>query len=106
MADVRCWQGYADSTGFEDVGRQISGDTAFLKIGVSVASVTGSNAQSVLELQWSDDNLVWTISEPIVTITSAPGVVRKFEIKAPYWRIKGTTTGSNPVVTSSAWAIY
>ncbi|GAA1051409.1 hypothetical protein GCM10009569_35290 [Arthrobacter russicus] len=106
MADVRCWQAYPDSTGFEDVARQISGDTAYLKVGVSVASVTGSGAQSVMVVQWSDDGTTWTETEPLATITAPPGTVKKFEVKAPYWRIKGVTTGTDAVVTSSAWAIY
>jgi hypothetical protein len=106
MADVRCWNSFPDSTGFEDIGRQISGDTPYLKIGVSVASVTGADAKSVLELQWSEDNVNWNSSELITTITNPPGVVKKFEVKAPYWRIKGTTTGTNPVVTSSCFAIH
>lgn len=106
MAEVRCWQAYGDTTGFEDLPRLLSGDHAYLKIGVIVSSVSGDQAQSVLEVQWSDDGTTWGQSDALSTVTGPMVIVKKIEPQGPYWRIKGTTTGTNPVVTSTAWAIY
>ncbi|MEA5453307.1 hypothetical protein SPF06_01095 [Sinomonas sp. JGH33] len=106
MAAVLMFQSYQLSASAADTGRLVSLDQPWIKLGIRVASVTGT--PSVLfKLQWSDDNATWTDDATSIATVTAAGVYTSGPrtLQGFYWRITATLTGTGSVVCT-AGAIY
>jgi hypothetical protein len=75
------------------------GDSDSIDIALDLTASAGTNPELVLEVQWSMDGGTWASAEPPDTfapLTAAPEtVVKRFDVKAPYFRIAITVTGAD-----------
>jgi hypothetical protein len=77
----------------------------WLAVQVSVSAVSGVNPSAKFKIQWSFDNIIWSDANPgddIGTATAPVTAVQRFAVKAPYWRLVVTITGTNPSFTCTA----
>jgi hypothetical protein len=74
------------------------GDRDTLSVFLDLTATSGTSPSLVLEVQWSMDGSTWASAEPsdaFDPLTAPVAVVRNFTVKAPYFRISITVTGSN-----------
>lgn len=91
-----------------DSGRPVLSTLDWMSINISISAVTGTNPAAEFRLQWSYDNVIWAEANPrdvIGTATAPVSVIQRFPVKAPYWRLAVTVTGTNPVFTCTANAM-
>lgn len=78
-------------------GIRVSED--WIGIQLSLTAMTGTGASIVLEVQWSNDGGTWASAEPpdvFDPLTTAPAAVAKrFQVKAAYFRVAITVSGTN-----------
>lgn len=78
----------------------------FVDIELALTAVSGTSPALTLEVQWSMDGATWASAEPpdvFDPLTGPATVVRRFDVKAPYWRVSITVTGTNnPTFTGTA----
>lgn len=83
------------------------GEVDFISVGITVSTVSGTNAEATFGVQWSFDGDVWTDAgqdpEDIIATLTAPGSrVRRIPVKAQYWRVGALVSGTNPSFTVTA----
>jgi hypothetical protein len=82
----------------------------WIGIELSVTAITGTSPGITFEIQWSDDGGTWASAEPqdVFDPITVPGNwVKRFDVKAAYWRAAVVVTGTNsPSFTGSANAYY
>lgn len=89
-------------------GNAISSENArTLSILVDVTAVSGTTPNLVFAVEWSHDNGTWFPGDPPDTMTAITAVGRAakaFTVKAPYWRLVWTITGTTPSFTFASHA--
>lgn len=93
------------TTPTQSSGIRVSGDS--IGITLALTTMTGTSPSLTLEVQWSMDGATWASSEPpdvFNALTAAPStVVKRFDVKALYFRVAITVTGTNsPTFTGTA----
>ncbi len=77
----------------------------WMAVQISISAVSGTAPSATFKIQWSFDNIVWSDANPgdVIGTASAPvTAVQRFNVKAPYWRLVSTITGTNPSFTCTA----
>jgi hypothetical protein len=95
------------STPVTSAGIPIPGDATSISIVLDLTAVTGTQPALTFEVQWSMDGGTWASAEPkdaFAALTTAPvTVAKKFDVKAPYFRVSITVTGTDtPTFTGTA----
>lgn len=88
-----------------DIARTLSQTQDWLAVQVSISAVSGIAPSAKFRIQWSFDNIVWSDANPpddIGTATAPVTAIQRFPVKAPYWRLVVTITGTNPSFTCTA----
>lgn len=91
-----------------DATRSILTSLDWMSINVNITSVTGTSPSAAFRIQWSYDNIYWAEANPADNLGTATGpvnVIQRFAVKAPYWRLAVTVSGTNPVFTCTANAM-
>ena len=92
------------STPTTSAGIRANGD--WVDIVLALTGMTGTSPSITCEVQWSMDGGTWASAAPadVFDPLTAPGTVaRRFETKAPYFRVSITVTGTNtPTFTGTA----
>lgn len=82
-----------------------SGDTgAFLNLLADVTAVSGTSPSMTLTVEWSHDGTAFAqgdTADTFTAITAAAKKVKQFAVKAPYYRVVWTITGTTPSFTFS-----
>ena len=90
-----------------------TGNSAAIRLGdfgaslgllVDVTAVSGTTPSMTLTVEWSHDATAWAQGDPADTftaITAASKKVKAFTVKAPYYRVVWTITGTTPSFTFS-----
>lgn len=88
-------------------GIRVSQD--WIGIVLNLTGMTGAGS-IVLEVQWSDDGGTWASASPpdvFDALTTAPAsVVKRFDVKAEYFRVAITVTGANSPTFSGTANAY
>lgn len=90
----------------------VTGQSAFFDVGnaeqlallADVTAVTGTSPSMTLSVEWSWDGATAFASDPadqFAAIAAAMKRVKEFDIKAPYYRVVWTITGTSPSFTFS-----
>lgn len=91
--------------------RTASGTSAAIPLGsrgdsvnltVDVSAVSGTVPTLDLSIEWSHDGTAWAPSEPADTFNQVTGTatrVRRFDIKAPRYRLRWAIAGTSPSFT-------
>lgn len=88
-----------------DIARTLSQTQDWMAVQISISAVSGTLPSASFKLQWSFDNIAWSDANPgdvIGTATAPVTAVQRFNVKAPYWRLVATITGTNPSFTCTA----
>lgn len=105
MADaIPLFSNYAIASSMADTGRLVSFSQDWLGV-IVTASAVASGASAVFKVQWSNDDSTWfdpATPDSIGTLAAAGTVVGRFAIKAPYWRLATTLSGSSVTCSASA----
>jgi hypothetical protein len=101
-------------------GRTITGNAAapsavlpvnkvdFISVGVQVTQVAGPGATATFGVQWSFDGDNWTnpADDPdgdvIGVVTAQAYLIKRMQVKAPYWRLVAFAVTGTFVVTGNA----
>jgi hypothetical protein len=88
-------------------GIPIPGDSSTVAVVLDLTAMTGTSPSLTFEVQWSMDGGTWASAEPadaFNALTTAPvTVAKKFDVKAPYFRVSIAVTGSDsPTFTGTA----
>jgi len=87
---------------------QSQGQQVSLEVDVTAASGTTPNL--ALSVEWSDDNgTTWFQADPadvFTALTAAGKRVKEFDVKAPYFRVVWTITGTTPSFTFAVDAYF
>lgn len=86
------------------------GDVDFIAVGITVNSVAGTNPQAQFHVQWSFDGSTWTDpgtdpEDVIAVMTAAGSRVKRVPVKAPYWRLAASVSGTAPAFTCTGNAL-
>jgi hypothetical protein len=76
---------------------------------LQATAVSGTTPSLTASVQWSADGVNFFAANPADTftaITAVGGVAQSFTIKAPYYRIAWTVTGTSPSFTLNASAHF
>lgn len=72
---------------------------------VDCTAASGTTPSMVVSVEWSMDGTNWANTDPtpdaFAAITAAKKCVKKFDVKAPFYRIVWTVTGTTPSLTFS-----
>lgn len=83
----------------------IGGGAANITIQPVITAVSGSGASLALQVQWSLDGVNFGTPDPasdsFAAITAVGGAVKQVPVRAPYYRISATITGTTPSFTLS-----
>jgi hypothetical protein len=88
-----------------DLARTLSQTQDWLSVQILISAVAGTNPSAKFRIQWSFDNITWSDANPSddIGVANAPvSVVQRVAVKAPYWRLAVTITGTNPSFTCTA----
>jgi hypothetical protein len=105
---IPLFSNYNITTTTVDAGRVVQAQLDWISIGIAISAVSGTNAQAEFRVQWSFDNVIWAEALPkdvIGTATQPVSVIQRFPVKAPYWRLAVTVSGTNPSFTCTANAL-
>lgn len=78
-------------------------------VGLNVTAVAGTSPSLTAAIQWSFDGTNFFAASPADTfsaITAVGGAVQAFTVKAPFWRLAYTVSGTTPSFTLTANAFY
>lgn len=78
-----------------------------LGILIDITAVAGTGPNLVLSVEWSYDGISFAQADPadqMTAITAASKKVKIFQIKADFYRLVWTITGTTPSFTFSAYA--
>lgn len=82
---------------------KISPTSDFLSIVLNVTAMSGDGAAANFRVQWSLDGATWAEAGDVFDpITGPCTVVKRFPVKAQYWRAVCDLSGTNPSFTGSA----
>ena len=105
MADpIPLFSNYPITATMADTGRLVSFSQDWLGVMVT-ASAVAAGASAVFKVQWSNDGTAWfdpATTDTVGTLTGPGTVVGRFTVKAIYWRLATTLTGSSITCTASA----
>jgi hypothetical protein len=77
---------------------------------VYVTAVSGTSPSLTVSLEWSHDGVNFApadgTADAMTAITAVGGLVKGFTIKAPYFRIKETVSGTTPSLTRDINVTY
>jgi hypothetical protein len=88
----------------------LMGTQDWVSIILNVSDVAGTNPEIVFGLQWSNDGGIWADATPakdeFAPITAPCTIIRRFDVKAKYFRPYVNVTGDGASFTGSANAYY
>jgi hypothetical protein len=85
------------------VCQKLDPSATFVAVVLNVIDMSGTNAAATFRLQWSVDGATWAEGgDTFDPITAPCTVVKRFDVKAMYWRAVCDLTGTNPSFTGSA----
>jgi hypothetical protein len=83
----------------------IGGGTANITIQPVVTATAGTSPSLALQVQWSLDGINFGTPDPasdsFAAITAVGSVVKQLPVRAPYYRLSATVTGTTPSFTLS-----
>lgn len=91
-----------------DAARTLPSNPEWMSVQLIVTAVSGTNPSATFHIQWSFDGATWSEANPsdvIGTATAPVSVIQRFEVKAPYWRLAVTVSGTNPSITLTGNAL-
>lgn len=104
MADpIPLFSNYPITATMADTGRLVSFSQDWLGVMVTASAV--DSASAVFKVQWSNDGTEWfdpPVPDTVGTLTAPGTVVGRFAVKAIYWRLATTLTGTSITCTASA----
>jgi hypothetical protein len=80
-----------------------------LGVVVRATAVSGTSPSLTAKVQWSDDGTNFVDANPVdalSAVTAVGGTAAAFTIKAPYYRVAWTVTGTTPSFTVTASAHF
>lgn len=96
------------ATGNETSVARATADHNNVALTLNVTAASGTTPSMTLALQWSADGTNWGAADPADTFTAVTttGVVSKaFAVKAPFWRVAWTISGTTPSFTFTVDAV-
>lgn len=104
----------APATTVSSSARTANGNSAAIPLGdlgqqlavlVNVTAVSGTSPSMTLSIEWSPDGVTFYKSDPVDTftaITATTTAVKTFAVKAPFYHLVWTITGTTPSFTFAA----
>lgn len=85
------------------VNKVVPATADWVSVILDVTAMSGAGASAAFRLQWSVDGGTWAEAGDVFDPITAPcTVVRRFPVKAPYWRAVCELSGMSPSFTGSA----
>lgn len=86
------------------VFKTVTATADWVSIVLDVNTISGDQAAATFRLQWSLDGATWAeaVNDTFEPITAPCTVVKRFDVKAPYWRAVCDLAGTTPSFTGSA----
>lgn len=85
------------------VNKVVPATADWVSVILDVTAMSGAGAAAAFRLQWSVDGGTWAEAGDVFDpITGPCTVVKRFPVKAPYWRAVCDLSGTNPSFTGSA----
>ena len=84
----------------------------WVSIGLNCTANGGTSPNVTVTVQWSFDGATWfdadaTAADSFTALTaSGQRFIKRFNVKAPYLRLKEVTTGTSPTLSYTATAYY
>lgn len=91
----------------QTTGVEIPLQSLRLAVMVNVTAVSGTTPSNTFSVQWSNDNINWAVADTadsFTAITATGNVVKDFTVKAKYFRVVYTISGTTPSFTFSVTA--
>src|SRR5512138_3179892 len=85
-----------------DSGALVSDSARYLQLMVDVTAASGTTPTLDIVVEWSPDGSTWFVAQPVdsfTQITVAGKVIKRFDIKAPRFRVRWTIAGTTPSFT-------
>lgn len=90
-------------TGAFAIGDDLAGGLGgHLNLILNVTAVSGTTPSMTCSVQWSVDGTTWATPSPadaFAAVTATGAVVQQFAVKAPFYRVVYTITGTTPSFT-------
>lgn len=82
-----------------------------LNVLVEVTAASGTSPNLAFFVDWSPDGVNWYTADPtgesFTAITAAPTrLIKQFPVKAPFFRLRWTISGTTPSFTFDAWKYF
>lgn len=84
------------------------GGLSKLAVLVNVTAVSGTTPSMTVNVEWSDDNVVWYTADPVdafTAVTATGAKVKAFDVKGLYARLNYVISGTTPSFTFTATAV-